>query len=114
MEVPFLKISLRGHGEVACKLELDHTQFAGKLNFRQFRNALASHLYRIEGKLTNNMDLNIFTSQETGGMIFHIPGLVETDDTINILVTGLEQRAVGQATVRLMFLDPQHFSDRSG
>ena len=112
MQVSFLRISEPNHGELKCELALDHSEFVGKLNFRLFRNALASHLRRIAGKITNKEELNIFTNEQTGDMIYHIPGVVENGDTINILVTGIEQRAVGKATVRLMFLDPDHFSQQ--
>ena len=114
MEIPFMKISAPDHGEVSCKLALDHTQFVGNLNFSQFRNILASHLQRIAVKLSKKEDLNIFTSEETSEMIFHIPGVVESGDTVNILVTGVDQRVAGNATVRLMFLDPERFSTGSG
>lgn len=33
--------------------------------------------------------------------------------TMNVLVTGIEQRTAGNMTVRLMFLDPQQFSVRA-
>ena len=109
MAVTFMGITAADRGEVKCTLALDHSQFIGTLNFSQFRNALASHLYRIAGKLSNKEDLNIFTSADTGDIIFHIPGVVGTSDAINILVTGVEQRTAGKMIIRLMFLDPNNF-----
>jgi hypothetical protein len=111
--VSFLTIGMPEQGEIDCKLALDHSRFIGRLNYSQFRNALAMHLHRVADKLTKNENLNIFTSQDTGDMIFHIPGIVESGDTVNILVTCVEQRAAGKMTVRLVFLDPGDFPQNS-
>jgi len=113
MAVSFLTIGARDHGDVDCLLALDHSNFVGKLNYSQFRDALATHLHRIAGKLKNHENLNIFTSKETGDIIFHIPGIIENNKSLNILVTCVEQRVAGKMTVRLMFLDPGDFSRSS-
>ena len=108
-ELPFMEITASDQGEVLVKLALDHSKFVGKLNFSRFRDALLSHLQRIAGKINNEEGLNVFTSQETGDIIFNIPGAVEVDGTRNILVTGVEQRVAGTMILRLMFLDPNSF-----
>ncbi len=108
-ELPFMEITASDQGEVLVKLALDHSKFVGKLNFSRFRDALLSHLQRIAGKINNEEGLNVFTSQETGDIIFNIPGAVEVDGTRNILVTGVEQRVAGTMILRLTFLDPKSF-----
>lgn len=104
--IPFMTIVIPDKGDIDCSLGLDHSQFVGQLNFTFFRRALASHLQRIADKLSEQEDLNMYTNETNGDKIFNIPGLVETDLAVNILVTGIEQRKAGSMTVRLMFLDP--------
>ena len=108
-EIDFLEMSATDEGIVQCKLALDYSEFVGRLNFQQFRDALASHMQRIEEKLKKEEPLKIFTNEKTGHMIFHIPGVAESDGIVNILVTGFEQQQAGQIVIRLMFLDPQQF-----
>lgn len=107
--LPLLEISSPEHGDVIGVLALDFSEFAGKLNFRAFRDALASQLNRIAEKLRNEDDLNILSSEETGAMLFHIPGLVQVDDQINVLVTGIEQSKAGEIMIKLMFIDPDNY-----
>ncbi len=108
--MPFMEITSPEMGDVSCKLALDSTQFIGTLNFRQFRNALVSHMQRIAATLQEKEELSVFTNEETDDIIFYLPGIIEDGDTMNVLVTGIEQRTAGHMTVRLMFLDPTKLS----
>jgi len=111
--IPFMAIVVPEKGNINCSLALDQSQFVGKLNFSSFKKALASHLQRIAEKLGKQEDLNMYINEANGDKIFNLPGLVETGDTVNILVTGIEQRKAGSMTIRLMFLDPENLA-RSG
>ena len=108
--VPIIEISAPDQGEVTCDLALDHSQFLGTLNFSRFRNALIAHLSQIADTLKSEDELNVLTNEDTGDIVYYVPGIVEEDGTINVLVTGVEQRTAGELTVRLMFLDPQQFA----
>ena len=108
--VPIVEISAPDQGEVTCDLALDHSQFLGTLNFSRFRNALIAHLSQISDTLKSEDELNVLTNEDTGDIVYYVPGIVEEDGTINVLVTGVEQRTAGELTVRLMFLDPQQFA----
>ena len=108
--VPIIEISAPDQGEVTCDLALDHSQFLGTLNFSRFRNALIAHLSQIVDTLKSEDELNVLTNEDTGDIVYYVPGIVEEDGTINVLVTGVEQRTAGELTVRLMFLDPQQFA----
>jgi len=110
--LPLLEISSPEHGQVIARLALDVSEFIGKLNYTTFRDALTSHLNRIGETLKNKEKLNIFTSEETGAMLFNIPGLVQTDEQVNVLVTGVEQSKPGEIVIKLMFLDPDNFTKR--
>lgn len=107
--LPLLEISAADRGKVVGILALDASEFVGKLNYKAFRDALASHLNRIAEKLNNNESLNILTNQDTGAMLFHIPGLVQVDDKVNVLVTGIEQAKPGELLIRLMFINPDNY-----
>ncbi|MBT8079053.1 MAG: hypothetical protein KJO31_10805 [Gammaproteobacteria bacterium] len=109
--IPFLEISSGDKGEVYCSLALDHSEYIGKLNFSAFRDVLGAHLQLIADKLKNDENLNIFTNEQTGDLLFNIPGIMQRDGTVNVLVTGIEQRKAGELTVKLMFLDPANFID---
>ena len=105
-EIPFMDVNVKGQDDISCSLGLDHSQFVGGLNFSRFRDALASHLERIGVQLRNKADLNVYTADESPDVIINVPGFVQTGDTLNILVTGIEQPRAGSIIVRLMFLDP--------
>ncbi len=108
--VPIIEISAPDQGEVTCDLALDHSQFLGTLNFSRFRKALIAHLSQIADTLKSEDELNVLTNEDTGDIVYYVPGIVEDDGTINVLVTGVEQRTAGELTVRLMFLDPHQFA----
>ena len=109
--IPFLEISSQEKGDVVAALALDHSEFIGKLNFSAFRDILGAHLHLIGEKLKNEEALNVFTNEQTGDILFNIPGILERDNAINILVTGVEQRNAGELVVKMMFLDPANFVD---
>jgi hypothetical protein len=108
-EIPFMDISVQGQDDISCRLGLDHSQFVGGLSFTRFRDALASHLERVGIQLRSKVDLNVYTAKDSHDVIINIPGFVQAGDTLNILVTGIEQPHAGSIIVRLMFLDPALF-----
>ena len=111
--IPFMAIVIPDKGDINCSLALDQSQFVGKLNFTFFRRALASHLQRIAEKLGAHEDVNMYTNEANGDKIFNLPGLVETNNAVNILVTCIEQREAGSMTIRLTFLDPENLASQS-
>ena len=107
---PFMNLSAGEQTAIACNLTLDHSQFTGSLTFSRFRNVLRDHLLRVADALTNNKDLNRMSNQETGDVIFYVPGITEENNVMNVLVTGFQQRKAGEITIQLMFLDPTNLS----
>ncbi len=108
--VPIIEISAPDQGEVTCDLALDHSEFLGTLNFSRFRNALIAHLNQIADTIKSEEKLNVLTDQETGDIVYYVPGIVKENGNVNVLVTGVEQRTAGELTVRLMFLDPRQLA----
>jgi hypothetical protein len=97
---------------VKFKLALDYSEYKGHLTFHTFKLALEQMLKNIAGRLRNRQDLNIFSSKETGEMLFHLPGIVQDRDSINVLVMGLVP-AKKIATIKLQFLDPEQFKKQT-
>jgi hypothetical protein len=58
--------------------------------------------------LENDEEPNILTSDE-GDILFNIPGMIQIEDKVNVLVSGLKQTAPGRADITLMFLDPTQY-----
>jgi len=107
--VPFMHMAVRSGGEVHCNLTLDSSAYVGKLNFGKFRKILASMMMGISQRLENKEELNILNSDE-GDLLYNIPGIVQDEDGLNILVCGLSQGLPGRASINLMFLDPTQYT----
>ena len=105
-------IKIANGQEIQGKLSLDKTEFVGKINYSAFRAALEVMVKRIADKINKKEDLNIFTNEDNGEMVFHIPGFVENDGQVNILVLGVVQQAAGVIGQKLMFLDPTQFAKK--
>ena len=108
LPVNFMQIGSGNTTDVSCHLVLDHSHYQGKLGFGKFRESLAVMMRSIAQKLHDKEELNIMID-EVGDIIFNIPGVVESDEGINILITGLSQNEAGKATINLMFMNPESF-----
>lgn len=106
----FMHVKMEDDSELFCHLALDSTQYVGKLNFGRFRKGLAMMLLSAKKRLEKGEDLNVMNSQ-SGDVLFNVPGIVNADDGTNVLVCGLQQAAPGQVTIRLMYLNPDHYAD---
>lgn len=106
---PLFNMKIANGQEIEGHLLLDKTEFVGKFNYSAFRSALGVMVKRIADKLEKKEDLNIFNSEETGEILFHIPGFVESEGQLNVLVLGAVQQVPGVILLKLMFLDPTQF-----
>jgi hypothetical protein len=48
-------------------------------------------------------------SSETGSFLVNLPGMVEREGHVNVLVMSLDFTVAKKITLRLMFLDPEQF-----
>ena len=108
--VPFIQLNTKRSGDINCKLQLDATQYTGKLSFSKFRKAMAVMLLGIKTRIEEKQSLNMLTS-EHGDIMFNIPGIIQNKDGTNVMVCGLRQAGPGAMTVRLMFLDPVRYQE---
>jgi len=104
-QMPFIQLKTQDSGDINCHLQLDASQYTGKLSFSKFRKAMAVMLFEIRKRLEADQPLNILSSDH-GDIMFNIPGILQNKDGINIMVCGTRQVEPGLMTVRLMFLDP--------
>lgn len=106
------KIKLNNGREIQGNVSLDKSEFIGKFSYSCFRSALAVMINRISEKLQAKEELNILSSDQTGEILFNIPGFVEQDGQVNVLVLAVSQQSPGFILLRLMFLDPEQFQQQ--
>lgn len=107
-DTPFIQLNTQDSGDVNCNLQLDSSQYTGKLNFGKFRKVLAVMLLGIKNRIETEESLNMLNSEQ-GDIMFHIPGIIQNEDGVNVLVCGIRQAEPGLITLRLMFLDPVEY-----
>ena len=96
-------------GNLDCTLELDASEYIGELDFSTFRSLLASHIHNAAEVLKKNEQLNLFMNQELQELVFHHPGVMVTEDQLNLLVSSVRQTSAGIISIKLMCLDPSQF-----
>lgn len=110
---PLMKFELGENGDVFCELELDSSEHIGKLNFGKFRKGLAMMLLGIHQRLEADEGINPMSSN-SGELMFNIPGILKSEDNVNIMVCSFRQLAPGLASVRLMYLNPEAYAQAAG
>ena len=109
--VPLMKLELHSGDTFNCLLGLDFSEFVGNINFSIFREAVASHLYRISQALRKGEQVNLFKSDTSSEVIFHHPGIIENDGQFNVLVSGIEQKEADTVCIKLLFLNPTSLAE---
>jgi len=107
-DAPFMRIDTGEAGEVLCELALDSSMYVGKLNFGRFRKSLATMMLAITDRIDAEEKLNALSSQQ-GEIMFNVPGFVNEDEQLNVMVCSFKSLGPGMATVRLMYLDPEQY-----
>lgn len=97
--------------DVPLSLQLDHSEFRGPgFGFPVFEAALKAMLTRIANTLRAKQDLNILTNEQTGSALVHQPGVVQVAGQYNVMVVGIERGKKDDLIFKLMFLDPDQYS----
>lgn len=97
--------------KLAVALELDRSEFNGPFNFPNFQNALRALLQRYETHGRKDPELKTLRTLKngkTGGILFNLPGVIETNGQLNVLMAAIEPSKTGMV-LRLMFMDPEQF-----
>ena len=111
--MPLMKLEMGDDDELLFELELDTTEYVGQLNFSKFRNILASMLVNVHHRLEAQESANPMRS-DNGELMFNIPGVFNSEGTINIMVCSFRQLAPGLSLVRLMYLNPEAYAEAAG
>ena len=106
--VPVTRVKMDDDSELRIDITLDRSEYTGKLNFGIFKQILNGQLALVADRLKNNGDLKLFSDQ-SGNMIFHIPAIVEAEDSLNVMVLGIDKLQPGVLVLKPQFLDPQQF-----
>lgn len=110
---PLMKFEMGDSGDVVCHLELDHSEHVGKLNYGKFRKGLAMMMIGIQQRLEAQAGFNTLAS-DNGEILFNVPGVLKTEDDINVLVCSFKQLAAGLALIRLLYVHPDNYAESAG
>jgi hypothetical protein len=110
--LPITTVRMEDGSTVAFRLSLDHSEFAGHLNFSAFRGGLAVLLANISRALQAKQEVTVFSmAQRPDCVMFGITGVTRDGQRTSVMVLGAETGAEpGKVTLRLMYLDPAQFS----
>jgi len=110
--VPITRVIMEDESTVRFRLSLDHSEFAGDLNFSAFRGGLSVLLANIARALQDKREVTLFSAeQRTDSLLFGITGMTVEDDRPNVLALGADTREqAGAITLKLMYLDPAQFT----
>lgn len=93
----------------SLKLALDYSEFCGPgFNFDVFEAALKGILVQISQKFKAKADLNIMTSEQ-GSVLIHLPGMIQLNEQLNVMVMAFELGDMKNITIKLMFMEPGQY-----
>ena len=93
----------------SLQLALDYSEFRGPgFNFDVFETALRGILQQISQKFQAKADLNIMTSEQ-GSVLIHLPGMIQMNDQLNVMVMAFDLGTMETITIKLMFVDPSQY-----
>lgn len=104
-----LRLAMDDDSELDVWLQLDESEYRGKLNYSGFKSHIGVLLARIKERLDGEGDANILESANGSEKLFNIPALVADGDAANVLVLGLGPAIPARLTLKLMYLDPSQF-----
>lgn len=108
--IALMKVRLDDDTEVRFDLALDHSEFRGsRFNFKAFRNSLAGLVQSLGENFRQETDVPVFTEQDSGAMLFAIPGITRDEDRLNVMMLSVSLREPGCVQLKLMYMDPDQF-----
>ena len=109
--VALTNLQMEDKSTVRFDLSMDHSEYAGTLNFGAFRNSLAALLTNLAAAIRNEDEIVTFGAEgDPDNIIFGITGVTVDRDVPSVLVlsthTGGRDASVW---LRLMYLDYEQF-----
>jgi len=96
--------------ESTISLDLDYSEFRGPgFNFDAFYTALQGILEQVSQKSQAKADLNIMTSEQ-GTILVHLPGMIEINKQLNVMVMAFDLGTMGHISIKLMFVEPDQYN----
>ncbi len=113
--IPLKTIRMEDRSTVAFRLEMDHSEFDGKLNFGAFRAGLSVLLNNISRMLQEKRPVRVFQMQDREqSVMFGVTGVSVERGVPQVLVLGADTSGPpGNVLLRLMYLDRRQF-EQSG
>ena len=106
-----VKIQMDEETEVRFDLLLDHSEYrGGRLNFKAFRSSIAGLIQSMRENFEQKSQIPVFTEQQSGAMLFAVPGVTREDEQLNVMMLSLNLREPGCVQLKLMYMDPNQFS----
>lgn len=97
---------------VPFKMDLNYKGYIGPgFGFDAFEAALKSMLHRVAAAFKDKKDLNPLTS-ETGVLLAAIPGVIQRDDQMNVMMMSFEFGDKPNLILSLMFVDPSQIQPK--
>ncbi len=116
--VALTNLQMEDKSSVRFDLSMDHSEYAGTLNFGAFRSSLTALLSNLVDAVKEQREITTFGAEgDSANIIFGVTGVTVEKEVPSVLVlstsTGGQEAAV---MLRLMYLDYQQFlaSQQSG
>jgi len=107
--VALMKIRMDEESESRFDLTLDHSEFRGKLNFGAFRASVQALVGSVSELLGSDTKISTFTDQNTGNVLFGVPGYTQEGDRFNALMLVADVGVAGTVLLRLQYMNPEQF-----
>jgi len=109
--VQMTTVRMEDNSTVDFRLELDHSELDGKLNFGAFRASLAVLITNLSRSLEDKREVAVFNMQHRAqSVLFGVTGVTVEQEKPNVLVLGADTSGPpGNVLLRLMYLDHRQF-----
>ena len=109
--VALTNLQMEDKSSVRFDLSMDHSEYAGTLNFGAFRSSLTALLSNLVDAVKEQREITTFGAEgDSANIIFGVTGVTVEKEVPSVLVlstsTGGQEAAV---MLRLMYLDYQQF-----
>lgn len=102
-------ITVGGRLKLKLNLTLNAKEYVGPgFNLEVFRASVDQLLKKVAPRLRSKQNLNI-RSNEDGVVLFDIPAGIRVKGQLNVMMLFMELNKVGEITMRLSYMDPEHF-----
>lgn len=112
--LPLTRVRMEDDSIVDFGLELDHSEYEGKLNFGAWRGSLSILLENLSRALQQQQEVRVFAmEQRPESVLFGVTGVSVEKGQPNVMVLGADVAdKPGSVLLRLMYLDHSQFVEQ--